>query len=105
MPTTYTFSLILAGTITGGGTGDLTITGIPANATKRENAPASGCIALHGVNWTAGAHLVLGFATIAESTTLKIFETNDDAAATLVPISGLAANDSLNGSIFYFAKQ
>jgi hypothetical protein len=97
------FSVTLAGAITGGGTGNLNITGLPI--VKREDAPAVGAVWMHTVNWTAGASLSLSFPSLAESSTLAVFETNDDGALSSVPVSGLAAGDIISGSIAYLAKE
>lgn len=96
------FQIVLDNPITGGGAGDLQITGIPY--TKAADHSVVGSIHMSGVNWTAGANLSLGFSTSDESTTLKIFEMNDDAAQANLAIGSLAADDVLVGHIRYITS-
>jgi len=92
----------LAAAITAGGTGDLNISGLPW--VKVDSHAPYGVVVLSGVNWAAGANLAAGFGTTGESSTLFFLETNDNAAVTVVPISGVAANDLIIASIFYITN-
>lgn len=93
--------ITLAGSITGGGTGNLNITGVPF--TKIASHHPVGQVALVGVNWTAGAHLGVAFTSTDESTSLYVIETNDDAASAALAIGALAANDQILATIAYLA--
>jgi hypothetical protein len=93
-------AITMAGTVTGGGTGYIQITNVPY--TKINGSSPIGNAALVGVDFTtAGASLSLGFISSSPSTTLYIFETVDAGAGNNVPISGLGANDSIYGSIWF----
>jgi|SRR5688572_25455146 len=96
------FRITLDNPLTGGGVGNLQITGLPY--TKASNHDAVGALRMSGVNWTAGANLVVGFSTQDESSTLNIFETTDDAAAAALAIGSLAADDFLIGHIRYITS-
>jgi hypothetical protein len=92
--------VVLAGTITGGGTDDIRIDGLPY-ATKDETY-AVGAVLLSGVNWTAGANLSIAPETSASpSSTLVLLQTLDDATNTQVAVAGLAADDIIVGSLCY----
>lgn len=96
------FLIVLDNPITGGGVGDLQITGLPY--TKAVDHTVAGTIHMSGVNWTAGANLCLGFSASDESSTLQIFEMNDNAAQALLAIGALAADDILVGHIRYITS-
>lgn len=89
----------LAGAITGGGTGELTITGLPF--AKGANIPAWGITSFSNVDYAANANLACYFGTTGSSATLFIWETNDNAGVTLTPISAVSANDVIGISITY----
>jgi hypothetical protein len=91
--------IVLAGAITGGGTGELTIFGVPF--AKGANIPAFGVTSFSGVDFAAGANLSCYFGTTASSSQLFIWETNDNAGVSLTPISGVSAGDTINISITY----
>ena len=88
-----------AAVITGGGTGNLQITGVPY--AKAASVFSIGTCRLSGIDWAAGANLSIGFISAGASSVLAILETNDNAASTFVQISGIAALDQLFGSICY----
>jgi hypothetical protein len=92
-------SIIMAGAITAGGTGNLQITGAPY--AKMAGTVSQGAIYASGVDYTAGASLSLSFISLAETAILMINQTTDNAAAAAVPVSGLAANDEIYASIVY----
>jgi len=91
--------IVLAGAITGGGTDSLSINGVPF--AKGANIPAWGTVTFSGVDFAAGANLSCYFGTTASSSTLLIWETNDNAGVTLTPISGVSAGDVIGISITY----
>lgn len=93
------FHIVLDTPLTGGGAGDLQITGAPFQ--KMDDVNAVGTAHMSGVDWTAAANHVLGFVSTDESSTLGIFEINDNAVATALAIGSLAAGDLLIGSIAY----
>lgn len=91
--------ITMAGAITGGGVGDLTITGLPF--AKVGSSYPVGSVLLSGVDWTAGASLSLAFTGSGAFSTLVITQTIDNSAFTGVPIGGLGAGDLIFGSICY----
>lgn len=91
--------IVLQSSITGGGTGELTITGLPFE--KGANIAAWGNVAFSSVNYNNGANLSCYFGTTAASSTIFFWETNDAAGVTLTPISGVAANSVIGFSISY----
>ena len=92
--------ITLAAAITAGGTGNLTITGAPF--TKKANHGPCGPCRFSGVDWVAGSNLTAIFNSVTGASTSLIFiETPDNAAATAMAVSGLAANDVISFSIEY----
>jgi hypothetical protein len=90
----------MAGALTAGGTGDFQIQGLPL--LKLDAHFPKGTAFLDGVNWAAGANLTSSFTSeTGELGTLIIRETNDNAASTIVPVSGIAANDRIAITIQY----
>lgn len=89
----------MAAVVTGGGTGFIQITGVPF--VKIANSIPIGGVRVDGVDWTAGANVVLSWNDSGVSSTLVIDEVIDNASAGNVAISGLGANDAIYGSICY----
>lgn len=90
----------LAGAITGGGTGNLAITGLPFSKTADQNF--CGPVSVEGVDYTAGANLTTSAASAGgTSANVYIKESNDNAPWTYIPISALAANDIINFTLHY----
>jgi hypothetical protein len=94
-----TVDITMAPAVTGGGTGALSVTGIPF--AKIANSYPVGAIRFSGVDWSAGANIVVAFDNFTASSTLVFQETNDNAANSQVGIAGLAASDVIFGSIWY----
>lgn len=90
--------ITLAGAITGGGTGDLTITGLPF--TKIANTLPIGTATFVGVDF-AGTYVNVGFSSSGTSTALNFYQTLDNGALSFTPISGVAAGDTIRASICY----
>lgn len=88
-----------ATSITGGGTGYLQITGAPF--TKTENSNPAGPVRMSGIDFTAGSFVSAGFISSGASSIFCLYETNDNAAYSLVQISGVAATDVIVFSISY----
>lgn len=91
--------ITMAGAITGGGTGDLTIAGLPY--VKAASTYPIGSVLLYGIDWTAGASLTLAFTSSAANSSLVIPQNLDNAGFAGVQISGIAAGDLIFGSICY----
>lgn len=91
--------IVLAGAITGGGTGLLSITGLPF--AKGAEIAAWGTVAFSGVDYAANSNLSCYFGTTASSSTILFWETNDNAGVTLTSISGVSAGDIIGFSISY----
>ena len=92
--------MILAGSITGGGTGYAQITGLPF--AMLANSGATGAVTFEGVDWTAGANLVIRPITLNSTSTLYFVETNDNAASSSVQIAGFSATDRIAFTLTYF---
>jgi hypothetical protein len=97
--------IVFAGAVTGGGTGDLHITGLPFTKAQRSaNLAPQGHVRLSGVDTAAGVDVQCIFYDSAnEVSTLALHETNDNAAHSVIPISAVAANDSILCSIMFEA--
>lgn len=91
----------LAAAITGGGAGSLSITGLPF--AKSSGPYPVGQVVFDSVDWTAGANLACSFGTVSPASIIYFEQTNDNAGATFVPISGVSANDYIFFSITYWA--
>lgn len=91
--------IVLAAAITGGGAGNLQITGVPYG--KMDATLPQGSVRLNGVDYAASASLSIQWNASSGATALLIAETNDNAATTFTQISGVAANDRIAGSISY----
>jgi hypothetical protein len=91
--------ITMAGSLTGGGSGDLYIANLPF--IKAANTFPVGNVAVYGVDWTAGVSLSLSFYRVDVATALTIRQTADNAVWSAVPISGLSAGDLIFGSICY----
>lgn len=89
----------LAAAITGGGTGDLIVSGLPFP--KRSNSAAFGSVAYSSVDYTVSKQLTCYFGTLSTSSSILFWETADNAAVTLVPISSVSASDIVAFSITY----
>jgi len=96
-----TARIIFAGSITGGGSGDIYITGVPF--AKGADSEPIGSANTKNVDLTAGAiNLNVAFLTSGSTSTLFLSETIDNAATSNVPISAVAASDQIKFSITYF---
>jgi hypothetical protein len=94
--------ITLAGAVTGGGTGnlsiDLTLLDIPTKTGKK----AYGSAALSGIDYaTAGASISSEADGTTHASGIWFAETSDAAAVSYVPISGVGANDVIAFSITY----
>ncbi len=90
--------IVLAGAITGGGTGEMIITGAPY--TKSNNTWVVGPMRLNGVAFTANTAPVLQFAGTAETSTMYCW-LNTGSGGSYVPISAVGAGDGISFSITY----
>jgi hypothetical protein len=94
------FSIGMAAVVTGGGTGELYITGAPF--IKSADTNPVGAAVLSAVDFaTAGASIATAFANSGTTSILRFIESSDAAAAAGVSISGLDANDTIYGAISY----
>jgi hypothetical protein len=93
------FYIVMAAAITAGGTGSLQITGLPY-AKAADTLPV-GPVSVDGYDTSANANLVVTFAALTASSILNIREYYDNAGANGLAITGIAANDIINGSICY----
>ena len=87
-----------AGSITGGGTGYLQITGVPfANALQAVGPCTQNGLDM-GANYTWLSCLFIG----ASQTILFLRQSGDNQAADTLPISGVSANDNINICVTYW---
>lgn len=91
--------IVFAGTVTGGGTLELLVTGAPFS--KAADTVPMGSVSFDGVNWTDGALIALSFRQLGSTSELIFRQSLDTATATGMPISAIGAGDSLFGSICY----
>jgi hypothetical protein len=100
---TVNSQIVLAGTITGGGTSNFQITGLPF--AKAGDSQATGSIYLSGVDFDATAAYILPLFTTggSGSTTLNVQQVFDNAAGSPVQISGVSAGDVILMTISYIA--
>jgi hypothetical protein len=96
---TVATQITLQGSITGGGTGYLQITGLPF--TKANDMSFMGAITLTGVDFT-GQFVSVKFVTVSPSTVLYLAETVDNGASIDLPISAISAGDGIGFTITYF---
>lgn len=97
---TVNFRIVMAGSLTGGGSGNLEITGLPF--LKAENIIAQGSVVTRGIDLTSGAiSLSCGFGTTSAVSKVVLEETIDNATSVIVPITALAANDTIQATITY----
>ena len=97
--TTVNGYIVMAAALTGGGTGNLIVSGIPIP--KRVDSAAFGAGVFSGVAFTSAAQISCYFGTTGVSSQLLFWQTNNDASVTLVPISGLSPGDIIAFSITY----
>ncbi len=88
----------LAGSLTGGGSGYLQITGVPF--AKLSNSDASGTAWTNGVD-TTGNYLVCRFTSVGASSTLFLSDVQDNGIPTDLSITSISASDSISFTINY----
>lgn len=91
--------IVLAAAITGGGTGNLMVSGIPFP--KRANSAAYGIGAFSGIDYGNGTQISCYFGTTGAASSLLFWQTADNASVTLLPISGAHAGNVIAFSITY----
>jgi hypothetical protein len=97
-----TFYIQFAAVVTGGGTDELLITGSPFETIDDFVYRPIGSVIMSGVDATAGTvGLSLVHSAITPSSSLTILQTIDNGASVLLPISAVAANDIIGGTIFF----
>lgn len=93
------FRIVMAGALTGGGVGNLSVAGLPYG--KAANTYPIGVCGTQGVDWDPAAQLSLVFSGLGASSVLVYREVFDNTTGVGVPITALAANDVIDGSICY----
>jgi hypothetical protein len=91
--------IVFAGTITGGGTGELSVTGLPF--TKRANSAAWGVTAFNGITYSAGKTVTVYFGTTSTSSSILFWESASGSNVTLTPITAVAAEKLIGFNITY----
>lgn len=92
------FRLLLDNPITGGGTGDLEIAGLPFKIATDSHPRSPAYFSGYDTAATTG---VLWSKSQTDDTALLLREVNDNAAFGTGAIAGVAASDQFGGSIFY----
>jgi hypothetical protein len=95
---TVTTRIIMAASITGGGSSYLQVTGLPF--AKVAGTEAQGVVDTKGID-TLGNYIVLKFVSIGSTSVVYIYEGYDNGNPTDLPISALSANDELGFTITY----
>jgi hypothetical protein len=97
---TVNSQITMAAVVTGGGAGNLQITGFP-NSGKAATL-AFGSVVLSGVNYTtAGASIAAEMNGTSHPTAVWFAETADNAASAYIPIGAVTANNVIAFSITY----
>jgi hypothetical protein len=97
---TINIFISISGSLTGGGSGILEITGLPF--AKTPDSVAQGSVVTRGIDLTAGAiSLSCGFATLGSVSKVGLEEVIDNATSVFVPISAISANDQIQATITY----
>jgi len=96
---TVAAQITLQGSITGGGTGYLQITGLPF--TKANNTVFTGAAQLNGIDFT-GQYVSVKFVTVSPSTVIYLAETVDNGGSIDLPISAISAGDGMSFTLTYF---
>jgi hypothetical protein len=97
---TLNSKITLAAVVTGGGAGNLQITGLPY--TGKAATFAYGSVVLSGVNYTtAGASIASEMDGTSHSSAIWFAETADNAASAYIPIGAVTANNVIAFSVTY----
>ena len=91
--------IVLASSVTGGGTGYVQITGLPF--AKANNIYCNGTVAVTGIDYT-GTYLVCEFITVGGTSILYISDIVDGGSPIDLPVSTIGANDVIKLTITYF---
>jgi hypothetical protein len=91
--------IVLASSVTGGGTGYAQIHGLPFS--KANNNYCNGTVAVTGVDYT-GTYLVCEFVSVSANSVLYISDIVDSSSPIDLPISAIGANDAIKLTITYF---
>lgn len=99
--------MTLAGAITAGGTGDLHIYGLPFEKAQLVTSFfPTGTVRLGGIDTSTAVDAVCVFVSAsAETAVLRIDQTLDNAAEQTIPISAVAAGDSIVCTILFEAGE
>ena len=91
--------IVLASSVTGGGTAYIQIQGLPFE--KADNIYCNGTVSVVGIDFT-GTYLVCEFVSISATSTLYISEVVDGGSIIDLPVSAVGANDGIRLTITYF---
>jgi hypothetical protein len=92
----------LAGSVTGGGTGEFNITGLPFAANSDSNRSQRGTASTSGVEIAAGKTFLVSAPAATGSTRVVLLACGDGVAQSLVPISAVGVNDNIVVQMTYF---
>jgi hypothetical protein len=93
--------IMLASSITGGGSGWFKITGLPF--TKISGPASVGAVMLSGIDFTA-SYCVVGFATASVAAYLIVYQIIDAGDFDVLPITAIGANDVISFQINYLSS-
>ena len=92
----------LAGSVTGGGTGEFNITGLPFAANSDSNRSQRGTASTSGVEIAAGKTFLVSAPAAIGSTRMVLLACGDGVAQSLVPMSAVGVNDNIVVQMTYF---
>ena len=95
--------LVLAGSVTGGGSGDTVIGGLPFTYDGSENVGQHSAVASGGVSFAAGATVTASKITSSDDNRLTLYESVAGASIATVPITDFGANDLVSFTVTYFS--
>jgi hypothetical protein len=95
---TVNAQILTAGSVTGGGSGYLQITGLPFT----NSSQSVGNIFVSGIDFS-GNYLTVQFISSSGQSIVYLGEISDNAPTTDFPVSAVGANDTFNFTITYFA--
>jgi len=95
--------LVLAGSVTGGGSGDTVIGGLPFTYDGSENPGQHSAVASGGISFAAGATVTASRITSSDDTRLTLYESVAGTSIATVPITDFGANDLVSFTVTYFS--
>lgn len=99
---TVSCDLLLAGAVTGGGTGDATIINLPFTSSATTGMSARATVMTYTIDFSAGYSYVTAGLSGTSSTTVYIIQSGDNQGLLFLPISAIVAGSRLQFTMTYF---